>query len=59
MILSDQGPDLTSGLYTQLVEYMGMRHVFSIADKHANGVERTMVRVSEELIKIFLQILVG
>jgi hypothetical protein len=42
MIISDQGPDLTSGLYDQLTEYMGMRHVFSIADKHANGVERTL-----------------
>jgi hypothetical protein len=40
MIISDQGPDLTSALFEQLTTYMGMRHTFSIADKHANGSER-------------------
>ena len=49
MIISDQGPDLTSKLYEQLVTYMGMRHVFSIADKHANGVERTIGEVVRHL----------
>jgi hypothetical protein len=49
MIISDQGPDLTSGLYAQLTEYMGMRHVFSIANRHANGVERTIGEVVRHL----------
>ena len=49
MIISDQGPDLTSKLYAQLTEYMGMRHVFSIADRHANGVERTIREVVRHL----------
>jgi hypothetical protein len=49
MIISDKGPDLTSGLYDQLVDYMGMRHAFSIADKHANGVERTIGEVVRHL----------
>jgi hypothetical protein len=49
MIISDQGPDLTSGLFDQLTEYMGMRHVFSIADKHANGVERSIGEVVRHL----------
>ena len=49
MIISDQGPDLKSGLYKQLTEYMGMRHIFSIADKHANGVERTLGEVVRHL----------
>jgi len=49
MIISDQGPDLTSGLFDQLTEYMGMRHIFSIADKHANGVERTIGEIVRHL----------
>ena len=49
MIISDQGPDLTSDLYAQLTDYMGMRHAFSIADKHANGVERTIGEVVRHL----------
>lgn len=49
MIISDQGPDLTSKLYAQLVEYMGMRHAFSIANRHANGVERTIGEVVRHL----------
>ena len=49
MIVSDQGPDLTSKLMEQLVEYMGMRHRFSIADKHANGCERIIGEVVRHL----------
>jgi len=49
MIVSDQGPDLTSKLMEQLVEYMGMRHRFSIADKHANGCERVIGEVVRHL----------
>ena len=49
MVISDQGPDLTSGLFQQLTQYMGMRHTFSIADKHANGVERTIGEVVRHL----------
>jgi hypothetical protein len=49
MIISDRGPDLVSGLYEQLTTYMGMRHTFSIADKHANGVERTIGEVFRHL----------
>ena len=49
MIISDKGPDLRSDLFEQLTEYMGMRHVFSIADKHANGVERVIGEVVKHL----------
>jgi len=49
MIISDQGPDLKSHLFEELTKYMGMRHVFSIADKHANGVERTLGEVVRHL----------
>ena len=49
MIISDQGPDLTSVMFEQLTEYMGMRHVFSIADKHANGTERVIGEVVRHL----------
>jgi hypothetical protein len=42
MIVSDKGPDLTSVLFKLLRNWMGMRHQFSITDKHANGVERTI-----------------
>jgi hypothetical protein len=45
MIISDQGSDLRSELFAELVKQMGMRHVFSIADRHANGVERTCKEV--------------
>ena len=48
-IISDQGPDLKSKLMQQLVEYMGMRHRFSIADKHANGSERIIGEVVRHL----------
>jgi hypothetical protein len=40
MIISDLGPDLTSELFAELIKLMGMRHKFSITDKHANGSER-------------------
>ena len=45
VIISDKGPDLNSQLFEQLTEYMGMRHISSIADKHANGGERTIGKV--------------
>ena len=35
MIISDLGSDLNSELFAELVKLMGMRHVFSIADRHA------------------------
>ena len=49
MVISDQGPDLTSNLFQELTQLMGMRHVFSIADKHANGTERTIKEVCRHL----------
>ena len=49
VIISDQGPDLNSQLFEQLTEYMGMRHTFSIADKHANGCERVLGEVVRHL----------
>ena len=49
IVISDQGPDLTSGLFEQLTEYMGMRHAFSIADEHSNGSERIIGEVVRHL----------
>jgi hypothetical protein len=49
MIISDQGPDLTSNMFEQLTSYMGMQHTFSIADKHANGCERLIGEVVRHL----------
>jgi hypothetical protein len=49
MIVSDKGPDLTSVLFKLLRNWMGMRHQFSITDKHANGVERTIKEVQRHL----------
>lgn len=49
MIISDLGSDLNSHLFAELVELMGMRHVFSIADKHANGTERSIKEVNRHL----------
>ena len=49
MIISDRGPDLKSAMFDQLTQYMGMRHAFSIADKHANGVERTIGEIVRHL----------
>ena len=49
LIISDQGPDLTSDLFKQLTEYMGVRHTFSIANRHANGCERIIGEVVRHL----------
>ena len=49
LVISDKGPDLNSQLFEQLIEYMGMRHTFSIADKHANGCERVIGEVVRHL----------
>ena len=49
VIISDRGPDLNSEPFEQLTEYMGMRHTFSIADKHANGCERIIGEVVRHL----------
>jgi hypothetical protein len=40
MVISDLGPDLNSTIFQHLCTYMGMRHAFSIANRHANGCER-------------------
>ena len=48
-IISDRGPDLTSKLFKQLTELTGVRHVFSITDKHANGCERVIKEVQRHL----------
>jgi hypothetical protein len=47
MIISDKGPDLNSTLFEELVKLMGMRHVFSITDKHSNGTER----INKEILR--------
>ena len=47
MIISDKGSDFTSDLMRELTQLMGMRHVFSIVDKHSNGVER----VNKEVVR--------
>ena len=49
MVISDQGSDLTSNLFSELISLMGMRHVFSIANKHANGTEREIKEVVRHL----------
>ena len=49
MIISDRGPDLTSQLFAELVKFVGMTHVFSIADKHTNGSERLIKEVQRHL----------
>jgi hypothetical protein len=49
MVISDLGPDLNSTMFEQLCTYMGMRHVFSIADRHANGCERIIGEVVRHL----------
>jgi hypothetical protein len=48
-IWSDQGPDLKSDLITELIRLMGMKRVFSIVDKHGNGVERVNKKVFRHL----------
>ena len=49
MVISDLGSDLNSKLFAELVKLMGMRHTFSIADRHANGSERTIKEVVRHL----------
>ena len=49
MIISDLGSDLNSKVFAELVKLMGMRHTFSIADRHANGSERTIKEVVRHL----------
>ena len=49
MVISDKGPDLKSTLFEELVKLMGMRHVFSITDKHSNGTERINKEVLRHL----------
>ena len=49
MIISDLGSDLNSKVFESLVKLMGMRHTFSIADRHANGSERTIKEVVRHL----------
>ncbi len=48
-VISDLGPDLNSQLFKELIQLIGMRHVFSIADKHSNGVERTCKETQRHL----------
>jgi hypothetical protein len=49
LIVSDMGPDLKSHLFAELVALTGMRHVFSIANRHVNGCERLIKEVSRHL----------
>ena len=49
MIISDLGSDLNSKVFAEIVKLMGMRHTFSIADRHANGSERTIKEVVRHL----------
>jgi hypothetical protein len=49
MVISDLGPDLTSEIFQHLCTYMGMRHAFSIANRHANGCERIIGEVVRHL----------
>ena len=49
MIVSDKGTDLSSKLMEELVKLMGMRHVFSITDRHVNGTERVIGEVVRHL----------
>ena len=49
MIISDLGSDLNSKVFANLVKLMGMRYTFSIADRHANGSERTIKEVVRHL----------
>jgi hypothetical protein len=48
-IISDLGPDLNSAMFKQLCSYMGMRHAFSIANRHANGCERIIGEIVRHL----------
>ena len=42
MVISDLRGDLNFNLFAELLMLIGMRHTFSIADRHANGSERTI-----------------
>ncbi len=44
--LTEQGSDFTSTLFATLLAWIGTRHIFSITDRYANGVERTLKEVS-------------
>lgn len=59
MIISDLGSDLTSDLFAELTNLVGVRHVFSIADKHANGVERVIKEVVRHLRAIVFDKRIG
>ena len=49
-IHSDPGSDLTSGLIEKLGKYLGLKHVFSLVDRHeSNGVERVIQEVLRHL----------
>ena len=49
MIISDLGPELKSQMFEELLQLVGMRHVFSIADKHVNGAERLIKEAQRHL----------
>lgn len=49
LIISDMGPDLKSQLFAELVKLMGMRHIFSIANRHINGCERIIKEIGRHL----------
>ena len=49
LVISDRGPDLTSQLFAELVTFVGMTHVFSIADRHVNGSERLIKETQRHL----------
>ena len=48
-VISDKGPDLRSDLFKQLTQLAGLRHSFSIANRHANGCERVLKEVQRHL----------
>lgn len=49
LIISEKGSDLTADLMKGLLQLMGMRHVFSIVDKHSNSVECVNKKVVRHL----------
>ena len=49
MVISDQGPNLRSDLFNELTSLVGLRHVFSIADRHVNGCERLIKEAQRHL----------
>ena len=48
-VISYSGSHLNSKLSAELVQLMGMRHTFSIADRHANSLERITKEVVRRL----------